>query len=485
MAKEFNFRVGQKVVFKDYDDEDHLKEEIGVITRTDGDLFTVKTKDGDEDFDSCELRPYTFRRETFARARKLERHPLFELAEQNPVFVVDGKVYTSGEGKNNNFYRDKKSQRGLVEVASLSDLDELAFERAERGARDIKKWYAQTILKYLNAENSGEESVQKFIFEHVFPHFRDNGQYKEKVASLLGAKPVKRRERKRRLNQDCLEQAVDNLASDITVLKSTVRDYPVGEELVTYKLSGLIWRQNFALVDGRLCFAFRVSGDNRARIQIGEERFSLEDRGTSREAEKAYQDALARKIQTDALKGITREELMRVLKANNSTAFANLTEYQEKNFGFVRVDEDTDRDLCMLGAYFVFLEIPAFGIKSPFQEDKGNPYYLFEKSRIAIPIFKSDGKFHYDDYVYYGSGKDIEFYKDLCIGDARLPEDGKDIGEVVAKRLKQVRNMVFAGNSYDWYHRIDFYEKSSLPELKRRGLRIRIGMDDGKGGKED
>ena len=43
------------------------------------------------------LMPYTFHNETLSRVKKLERHPIFEIAKQTPVFVVNDKAYNINE----------------------------------------------------------------------------------------------------------------------------------------------------------------------------------------------------------------------------------------------------------------------------------------------------------------------------------------------------------------------------------------------------
>ena len=126
-----DFKVGQKIIVNIVDDELEAKKgAVGVISGLEYEedmIYYVKAKAVEIKCWREDMLPYTFRTETSARLRKLQRHPLFELAEQNPVFVVNGIVYGCDGEANGNYFEQGEIRRGLTEIAPISSLDELAF----------------------------------------------------------------------------------------------------------------------------------------------------------------------------------------------------------------------------------------------------------------------------------------------------------------------------------------------------------------------
>ncbi len=194
------------------------------------------------------------------KVRKLERHPLFEMAEHAPVFVYNGKVYSLGENNGRDFFirnvskrelkldkllrengiSERRNKRGIIEISSLDSLDELALQRNEKSIEEIENWYFKNTLRYLGLEGSVDDnSIQQLIFSQVFPYFRDNGKKEDRIAKLLGDK-IKTNDKKKlnkrtRINNDYLEQVVNNAFNDMKEIEKAVReDYEQANNLKNF-----------------------------------------------------------------------------------------------------------------------------------------------------------------------------------------------------------------------------------------------------------
>ncbi|MEK6820251.1 MAG: hypothetical protein AABX71_00895, partial [Nanoarchaeota archaeon] len=125
----------------------------------------------------------------------LPRHPVFEIAEQAPVFLVNGKAYSLGEsspqGKNNDkddFYEEKISQlkrtqqkrTSLVEIGDFNSLEALTLDRAKQGISKIGESYVADARKEIDAlkKLDGELDTPQLIYKLVFPYLQD-GHYRD------------------------------------------------------------------------------------------------------------------------------------------------------------------------------------------------------------------------------------------------------------------------------------------------------------------
>src|SRR3989344_5054540 len=84
----------------------------------------------------------------------LPRHPVFEIAEQAPVFIVGEKVYSVGTGKvsKGEYLFEQKKRTGVVrkpltEVGDLNSLDALTIDRADSEMAKIGEAYVKEAQK--------------------------------------------------------------------------------------------------------------------------------------------------------------------------------------------------------------------------------------------------------------------------------------------------------------------------------------------------
>jgi hypothetical protein len=408
------------------------------------------------------------------KVRKLEKHPLFELASETPVFVFQGRVYSFGKGNSNNLFMSKKRKEGIVEISRLESLDELMLERNEKNIQEIQEKYIDRVLKYIGLRNKNKENVPEFIYSKVFSHFRNSGKQENKIAKLLGNKS-KKGTKGARISRSYLEVAVNNLSEKIKEIEKSIRLEKRSRNLVEYVDDKdlcdreIIWNKDFALLDGKLYYlnaSFRESG---LMLKLRRKRLFFRNYGSLRDAYDSYQEALSKKIRLSALNKLDRR-LLGIIKKNKSNACQNLDEYQEKDFGFLTGCYDGVK------SYFVYLEVPSFGIRDPYEDDPEHAYFLFKKSKIAIRVYHDGSDFNYDSKVLQQDDgeivRDYAYCPYFCLHGARMPTEGRDAGEVIAKRLKRVKRMILDGGSEDWYG-AGIYGFSNLPELRKLGVKIR------------
>jgi len=452
------------------------------------------------------------------RAHELPRHPVFEIAEQSPVFLINDILYILGEGKvNGNFWqsreegrRRKKVKKPLEEASGLVELDELAFQRIDSETEGIRKEYAERIKEELDIESEFKHlDVPQFIFSQVFPYLRD-GKHKKKIAEMLGQEVreegPKRPENKG--NGEYLEKIADKIYEQV---QNKIRDIQ-GEDLEEehevkrrnkrlakldeflgyekiedkgpdYDPESVLGRaakgRNIAIMNNELYFLNRLNGQRvDEAIVIGKDRFELQRAGSSKGLEQAFNFEAAKRIRQEALKNnLSREEILKLLKEKSAGLedIAGKKEYSEENFGFTQHD----------GYYYAFLEVPAFAIRSQFD---GN-YYLFDKARVGIQVYKRYGGIKYSDHIVMVDNNNHPFlhnkegrFRSLCLGYQEFPTSGRDTGDVIAKRLRRAKEMLmfgYATTDYAERYKLDsrlhsYFDRNlrSFEEIERLGVPV-------------
>lgn len=482
-------KIGQKVQRTD-------NGLVGVIEEVygDGDECDILTKEGLESAYLADLILYTFANETFRKVKGLERHSLFEISKKSPVFVVNGKAYYIkgvSEGVEKDFFLSNKERLDIVELSSLSELDNLVLSRNEKAIIDMQDKYLEAVLRNLDVNISPKENmtVPQFIFSMVFPHLRYTKEQKEarsnKISELLGAKKIIKHKRSRRkMNNLLLEQAAQNVFEEIGEMKDAIveeyssryNDLSLVNQDKNSIQKGVIWDKDFALVNNGIYYLSHSEGaESGLTLRLNGKRFFLRKVGSAKGAETAYQEALTKQIRFSALNSLTKEKILEILQKRPDRAIGNLKEYHEKDFGFFSFENGEEIK------YFAYLTVPAFGLKADLDDEGEYEYFLCPKKRIAIGVFKSEGKFRYDDYVERFDDKGEPDYSSrtmndnlFCLSGIEMPTSGEDTGEVIAKRLKKVKATVLNGKSGDWYgHWEGVYRDSSLDELRRMKVKIK------------
>lgn len=418
----------------------------------------------------------------------IPRHPVFELTEQTPVFVVNKTVYSVGNGgvsDGESFYEQKRKSRStrkpLEEIGDLNSLDALALDRAHSEIEVLGKIYAQDVQKRLDIlkKLDGEMDVPQLIYKQVFPYLQ-NGNFRAKIAQLLGSKsgkvPSKKKQRKSRLTKR-FEEVTRNITSEVNDLITQIEreeqespnrskkqkrldnlfDYQEPEQYSGTSLLGRALNSaNVVIMDGTVYDLTPFKGGRYiARADIKGEKFRIRNEGREQtnDVENRFLFELSKRVRAEALREHLSEKRIKDLLRTQDTellAVAGQSEYKGDGFGFVKHN----------GSYYVYLEIPAFAIKSQF-DDK---YYLFDKTGIATKVSKNGKSLSYDSASGNKSGLVLiennnhpflhnrggSFAK-LCTGYLSLPTSGKDKGEVIAKRLRRGREMLMFGyTGYDY-----------------------------------
>lgn len=453
-----DFKIGQKV----QETENGL---VGIIKDIKNDFFSFNSGSFTQD----ELIYYSFGTETMREIKKLERHPLFEIAENSQLLVYKDKVYSlSGESK------EKKQ---VAEVVSLSDLNDLYFQRNAEGIQKIKERFSKRVLNYFGLGYTKEETtIPLFVFEKVFPHFdikKQEEKQKDKLSKLFGCEETMQKPKTKRIGSGDLEKATQYLFEKVEHMRESIdENYSFRQENPSLCMEN----KNFILFNNGF-YPKSSSGENFDLKLDGKSLkndFYFNKSGTIKKTEKFYQEAFSKKIRRQALENLTKEKISKILrKKGRDLIVGNLIESHRKNYGFFSGGYDEGRD------YFVYLKIPGFGIVGFFDDEQY--YNIFEPSRIFIEVSKDGKGFHYDKDIFMINEMDYECadfnafypsdYGPLCLGKANIPKEGRDIGEVVAKRLKKVKQMILEVGTGDWDGGI--YYDASLDEIRKRKFRIR------------
>ena len=165
--------------------------------------------------------------------KTLPRHPIFEIAEQTPVFVLSEQVYSVGDGRASDgedlFEKKRKTKvvkKPLIKVGDFASLDDLVFDRANPDMAGISKYYVQGVQKDLAVLKRLNKSMDtpQLIFKQVFSYLQD-GEYKDKVTKLLEVKSkervAKRNQRTSKLTSK-LEKIAGEVVSEVNDLISQI-----------------------------------------------------------------------------------------------------------------------------------------------------------------------------------------------------------------------------------------------------------------------
>lgn len=540
---------------------------------------------------------------TLPGIQHLPRHPVFEIAEQTPVFLVGDKVYSLGEGAPNdggNFYeqtegvlnklvgRAKLPRTPLVEIGDFFSLEALMLNRAQPDLEKTGEAYIREAKRDLNVLKTldGDLDTPQLIFTQVFPYLQD-GHYKDRVSELLGLeekRDVAPRHQIKAKVTPRLEQIADGIGVEVNRLieqiggegrepaKKTGKQLKL-DNLLGYEypkpgagsslLGKALNRNNIAIVEGAVYDLIAETDGYNRHVQIGGQRFSLvkrnpakrkpktdfevgdqirmnagasleynltkkgskgvikrdcgngvfgveftkltgieqdmivpviydvcqkymenlseiaaENMKTPGDLEDRFLAELGRQVRVDALRQhLSRDKVIDLLRTQHAELLemAGVREFQGNGFGFTR-DEGGD--------YYAYIEVPAFAIKSQFD---GN-YYLFDKSRIGIRVWKRGNGLSYGNNLVAIDNNNHPFlhnqkenFASFCIGYLELPTSEDHEGEVIAKRLRRGREMAMFGYARDDYHHhfqlredIGFFRKNltSLKKLKEMGVPI-------------
>ena len=462
---------------------------IGRVMSLSGNTVAIDLSDkGIINFHMDELQGLVSLIETLPGINQLDAHPLFELAENSPIFVVDGKVYSLGEKtenlEGNYFYNKKfigKETNGILEIGTLESLDELALSRDEETLKNLRKGYAQQVWQDLNLESKlGTRmlDIPQLIAAQVFPYFRDE-KYDSKVTEMLGLEKSVSEKKEKNIPRTDLEKKLEEVTQmtlkEITDLKTEVQECILREpkeeiqekrtkkqqlldeifsrELMVKPYSGqsilgqAIGLRDFALIGGELVSLIETSDKREDYLALNEKTYSLGAKQNLNERKQDYQKLLSKQIRLETIdREFSREKVLEAAKKTieGLGEFAGVKNYEEGEFGFFTSDNQ----------YFIYLKVPEFIMKCPYpgKVHRGkslSDFYYSEESAIAssVTIYEESIQFG-NPYRYYPKRNG---FTSFCMGEIKLETDGESKAEIAAKNLILMKKMLMLGHSLDWY----------------------------------
>lgn len=579
------FGEGDKVKFKSADSKNtkyfrHGLENLEIKVKGFGGTYQVWESDKS---DSWCVREYELELSSTFQTAKLKKllpgiqdlpkHPVFEIAEQTPVFLVDKKVYSLGKEKvtkDQDHYGIKWvlgfKRRNLVEIGDFNSLEALALDRAQQGIEKIGKDYIKEVQRDLNVLRGLERGLDtpQLIFKQVFPYLQDT-HYRDKVSELLGLEKTREAvvdlQKKPKVTQR-LEKIADKVEIEVKGLIKQIKEEGKEPTKKIYKLLALLGHtkpklytetsllgraldgRNVAIVKGVVYDLVAGTESYKKHVQVDGKKFSLvkgeepkkepktdfevgdkirmnagantynytkegsegvikkyredgkfrveftkltgerQEVTDTHDVDKEYMENLSeivvgnkvtvvggleskflfelgKKVRVDALREFSRNKIIDLVRTQETELLAmkGKEKYDEGEFGFEKRDEN----------YYVYLNIPEFGIiKNSGGDDYG---YHFPDTKVGALVNIKRGKLSYGPEIYYTRRGG---FNGVCMGGAWLPDKGKDIGGVIAKRLKQVKLMILSGNTSDWYGSLyDISDSSKLKKLGNRVLKIK------------
>lgn len=477
----------------------------GTVSRVDGNKIYVEIEDrgGDEfPFHIKELK-FPGQNVTLDPLGKLPQPYVFVLASQMPIFLINDIVY-SLDGSQGNLRSDffkvsdngSSSRRGLVESATLSQLEELTRAHHAKEYDKIERKYLQEVVEERSRNGDGDKhKLVDFIVNEVFPYFRGDGHNNSKIGQLLGLRisneeksgkhePQKPKEQSK--EETFVSRLIDEIEKErfqrgedeekknkkLDTLLGYDPRWDVSEFPQDYdpssSLGKILAGRNVAVVDNIFYNLVWTNSDQHRRVlNIGGKNFALVSPKPLEEVKARYDFELSKAVRIGALKDkLTQDSQLRALAQRNSNIgeLVRRKEYIEGDFGFVREEDDwndEDNEEHSGVSYTVFLNVPKHVIKMPddyeIYDDNGHKkkkqdrYYWFDRTRVAVRVFlDDDNKISYDKPISL-DGDDYEHPfmmgdGDICLGDYSYHKlDKFKRGEAIARLLTDTRTVLLSG----------------------------------------
>lgn len=500
------FRVGQRVRLTNQDDYSECGLKVGALLDVrrvcEGHVHIRNAKREDICIDNEDITKYpalhigTILRET----RKLPKHPIFELASSSPVFVMEGKVYVPTEEtlqEANATFQDHGKVSPITEIATLSSLNELAYQRAKSQIDEIQNKGANLLLRgYGVGKNvtNRDITIQQFLYESVFPHLRKTKEPNQRLDKLLKLRTENNEITAKAMNAKALETAVKEIWGNLEEEIESGREILDGKRGNSFgytknpEISGdpynlIKWRNNLALLNGTTYGLAQSDNPSELTVSIEGKQFILKRKEPQKVTEREYIHNLSTQINFNILEdNLSKEKLRGILKRSKDSAIiANLREYHEPGIGFFTAEGNfmylVDSDRIEEGDIIAYIEIPSFGITNPYYKDEENQEYkdyrLFTGSKIGIAVKRIGNSFRCENEFY--RIKEDETSWAMCNDGIRF-RSYEDPGRTIAERLNRMKKTILQGSSEDWYGLSQEYDPATLDQLRRMKVKIRRGI---------
>ncbi|MEI7718395.1 MAG: hypothetical protein WCI72_00890 [archaeon] len=432
-------------------------------------------------FHPDEIKTLSYSIQSLPGIERLERHPLFEMSAATPLIVVGGKVYAQGEkvseeNKPVTFLVDeRKNISALEEIGTTESFDEMYIDRNEPELVKLQNEYAKEIWDELDLETKigeNQADIPTAIAAQIFPYLRDE-KYQEKISGILGVQVDEetRAARPRALrNNSTLESLTNKIVREIGGIKSDLYSETLKDEEVIdrtpeqRKLDALLGvdkvkreevasqdfrNRDFMISEGQVQYLYQAKRKSKNSVQINGIVYKVGDTSESvAQAESNQQRLFSQEIKRKALEThFTREQVLAELdtRIGDSARFAGLHNYDGGEFGFTKKGS----------SYYIWLKVPRFAIKSPFN----GKCYLFGELKVGKEVGISGGRVYATgDVVMVKNNRHPltntnRNFAHICFGGNDIPAGryGKDIAitlrkarEIAMKGYKGKRISLFA-----------------------------------------
>jgi len=447
---------------------------------------------------------------------------LFRLSKKFPLFITNGQVYTTSETQEGEDVWEKKGFMGLfkkrtplVRLETVVNLDETFANRIGEEVDELRRKFSETVLEdvgVLDHSFEGDFDTAQLIYSTVFPHLRDTN-YREKIQALLSS-PGSQEQAGPDISESFTEivrSSTKKAMKDIRRIAGEFESEAKKDERSKFekkraKLLGIpepkftdgslservLDGRDIAIIEGKGFSLFPTDEEapKNSAVLAGQ-RFELVKGEDVRDLNFEYKKNLALQVGLESLRGgLSEEAVSRMISARleGVEKVSGKREYSEGDFGFLHRNNQV----------FVFLEVPAFAIQSQYD---GN-HYFFDKTRVAVRVENNGGELDYYSNMYMVDNNNHPFlhnergrFTKICTGDLKMPSKGSDTGEIVAKRLRRVKESLMFGytnNTYKYCYRLEgrckkpsclerhFDEnRMSQEKIKRMGVPIIVGGDRG------
>jgi hypothetical protein len=400
----------------------------------------------------------------FASNGRPIHHPIFELAKECPVYLVDGRVYLQTSDKIQDLVKTWLSwgRRSLSDIGSYEDMDELLMNRSYSHMESFRQRYLEKIISRLPTMVRIEViDTPQMIYRDIFPYL-SNEVYNDKISELLG-KSIGRdgaNKNGRKLDEIC-SRVIGEFESEKDRIIGSSASPDVYNELRLARLLGdevnispkillsaATKKRNIALRKGKVRELIEKED---GRISIGGRHFSLGHKlfeNDSAVLEREMASEIYKMTRIDTLNIYASKDRIRELLAGRDLSLESIAgsrEIDKDGYGFTSFD----------GQYYVYVDVPAFAIKSQYD----NNVYLFSKTRIGIKVMSEKGSMRYHNEFVMIDNNNHPFlhlersnYARICTGNQSFPDDGSSTGEIISKRLRLCRNLLMYGYLSLTYH---------------------------------
>jgi|GEM_PF-5576746 len=312
----------------------------------------------------------------------IPKHPIFEIAQEIPVFVIKNQIYTADEEID--FSVDNFNGAPLIEIGNLKEIGERYLEKEQEVIENFKENFANRIKPSLTILNL---DIPQLIYTKILPYFRSSEDQKPIAPLSLSGKRLEEiiqfaeeeisskveeieAENRRELSEKRKQERLSEL---LEVPKEKIKKEPKKEITQKEIFENITEGRDVVFIENE---TYSLVEEGRAydpKVTIGGIPLYIQPNPRFKGLEKKFEGKLIKKLMSDSIKeNFTKEKITEELMKQEPDVLAirGLHKYAEEDFGFRNIE----------GNYYVYLNVPAFILNV--RRDN----YLFDESKVMIPI---------------------------------------------------------------------------------------------------